>query len=87
MMAVPHPDEVRQIVVRTFGELGVRRSGDVQETIRIDVGHLLARTYKLGRMSAVWEIRSGLLRFFDARHNLLRSINLLEELSPQRMAA
>lgn len=87
MTATPHPQEVRDIVVRVLAELGVRCPQLLKETILVDRGRYMARSYRLHGFLAMWYVQDGVVRFFDAQRRLLRTINLLEELVPQRMAA
>jgi len=87
MTTMPYPQEVREMVARTLLELGARRPHLLRETILIDRGRYLGRSYRLGRLQAVWYVEAGLLRFFDAKRRILRTINLFEETVPHRMAA
>ena len=36
---------------------------------------------------AMWLLEIGIVQFYDADGNMLLTVNLLEELEPQRMAA
>jgi hypothetical protein len=87
MTASPYPHEVRQIVVQTFAEFGARRSQLLKETLLVDGGRYMARSYRLHGLLAMWLVEEGVLQFFDAQHRLLRTINLWEQMVPQRMAA
>ena len=83
------PQEVRALVTRTFEELGARiqASSDLDETILIDSGKHAARSYKMDGLMAMWLIEVGLIQFYDAEGNMLRTINLFQELVPLKMAA
>jgi hypothetical protein len=83
------PVEVRQLVARTFRELGVaiRRAEQVTETIFIERGRRLARSYRFKGLMAMWLVQDGIIQFYDADGNMLRTINLLEHSIPQRAAA
>jgi hypothetical protein len=85
----PLPYQVRELVLRTFEYLDVVFDGpwDLDETILIDEGRYSARTYKLSGYMAMWLVEIGIVQFYDARGNMLRTVNLWEELAPQRMAA
>ena len=74
---------------RIFRELGAssRSLLDINETILIDNGDYVARTYRLCGMMAMWFVSGGIVQFYDAVGNMLRSINLFEELEPEKMAA
>jgi hypothetical protein len=85
----PRPQEVRAMVVQIFGEFAVtvRTHRDLDETILIQEGRYFARTYKAGGYMAMWLVGVGVVQFYDAEGNMLRTLNLLRELKPQRMAA
>jgi hypothetical protein len=85
----PLPHEVRELVLRTFQDLGICifSSLDLDETIVIDEGRCAARTYKVDGYMAMWMLSIGIVQFYDADGNMLLTVNLLEELEPQRMAA
>jgi hypothetical protein len=89
MKFAPRPFEVRELVLRTFRDLGVspRHLLDIDETILIDNGDYVARTYRLGGMMAMWFVGGGVVQFYDAAGNMLRTINLFEEMEPEKMAA
>jgi hypothetical protein len=89
MRASPQADEVRRLVVRTFEEFGVDQEtlGDLSETILIDDGRYRGRSYRAEEWMAMWLVEIGLLQFYDAKGNMLLTINLFEEWEPQRMAA
>lgn len=89
MRTEPMPYEVRELVVRTFQLLDVDVDGpcDLDETILIDDGRYSARSYKAYGHLAMWLIDVGIVQFYDAAGNMLRTVNLFEELAPQRMAA
>ena len=83
------PHEVKQLVARTLLELGAAppKLFRMKETIFIDKGRCLARSYRADGLKAVWDVVDGIVRFFDAEGNVLRTVNLLERLLPQLMAA
>jgi len=89
MTVSPQPEEVRQLVVRAFTELGAqpRCVSEVKETILIDEGKCLARSYRLRGFMAMWLVETGILQFYDPEGEMLRTVNLFEELVPQREAA
>jgi hypothetical protein len=89
MRTDPLPRHVRELVIRAFEYYDVYLSGpwDIDERIRVDDGRATARTYKAGGLMAMWLIDVGIVQFYDAEGNMLRTVNLLEELAPQRMAA
>jgi hypothetical protein len=85
----PLPYEVRELVCRTFDSFGLENfePSDLDETIVVDDGQYAARTYKLDGYMAMWLLEIGIVQFYDAHGNMLLTVNLLEELEPQRMAA
>ena len=85
----PLAHEVRELVIRTFEYFNVYLDNpwDLDETILIDDGRYSARTYKIDGYMAMWLLELGIVQFYDADGNMLRTVNLLEELEPQRMAA
>ncbi len=60
---------------------------DVQENVRIDRGHCVARCYRVSHMFAMWLIDIGILQFYDADGEMLQTINLFAEMQPHRAAA
>ena len=85
----PLPREVRELVLRTLEDFGVQVFSpmDLDETILIDEGRYSARTYKVDGYMAMWLLEIGVVQFYDAEGNMLLTVNMLEELEPQRMAA
>lgn len=89
MTISPDPDKIRTIVFRTFLELDVDEDclTDLDERIMLDEGRYVARSYRVENLLAMWMIDVGLVQFYDANGNMLRTVNLFEEIEPQRMAA
>jgi hypothetical protein len=89
MRTDPLPYEVRELVIRTleYYDIFVEHAWDLDETILIDDGRYSARTYQVDGYMAMWLIDIGIVQFYDADGNMLRTVNLLEEREPQRMAA
>ena len=81
--------QVKRLVVRTFLDLGLAQPSlfGLKETIFVDGGRCLARSYQVETLQAVWDIDEGIIRFVDSAGNVLRTVNLLEEVMPQLMAA
>ena len=88
MTVKPGPHEVRRLVLQALEELGapVPCLADLEETILID-GKYTARSYRAGDLMAMWLIEVGLVQFYDADGNMLRTINLFEEAKPLKMTA
>jgi hypothetical protein len=89
MTISPNPDHIRTIVFRTFLEFDVDEDmlGDLDERIVLDDGRYVARSYRIDNYLAMWMIDVGLVQFYDDTGNMLRTVNLFEEIEPQRMAA
>jgi hypothetical protein len=89
MTIAPYPLEIRQIVFRTLQSLGAKIESpfQVRETILTQGGQCLARTYLADGYKAVWLLEEGVLQFSDESGRLVQTVNLFEEMTPQRMAA
>jgi hypothetical protein len=89
MRVMPTPAEVRRMVAEIFGDFGGEPLGplDLNESIRIDGGKLVARTYRTDTLWAMWMIEIGLVQVYDEDGQMLRTVNLFEELEPVRAAA
>ena len=89
MRVEPRPGQVRTLVLAVFRSLGEPTPGlfDVQESVMIDHGQCLGRKFRSDRLTAVWLTDAGLIRFYDSRGRMLRTVNLFKELAPQRVAA
>jgi hypothetical protein len=89
MTIAPLPYDIRRIVFRTLCELGaiVDSIHDVIETVLVESGMCIARTYRADSFKAVWLLEEGTVQFRDADGTLLRVVNLYEEMTPVRMAA
>ena len=89
MRTDPLPYEVRELVLQTFQSFDVEifSAAEFDETVLIDDGRYAARTYKVDGYMAMWLVEIGIVQFYDAEGNMLLTVNLLEELEPQRMAA
>ena len=89
MRTGPHPSEVRSLVIENFLAFGATTSvlAELNENIVIDDGRYMARTYKADGLMAMWLIDVGLLQFYDADGDMLRTVNLFQTRTPHRMAA
>ena len=83
------PHEVRRLVTQTLGELGASMPSlfDLEETLLIDDGGYVARSYRVHGYMAMWLIEVGIVQFYDAEGNMLATVNLLREQEPMKMAA
>ena len=89
MTTTPKPDLVRQLVVRTLREFGdgVARASEVKETIFLNDGKCMARSYRHGGWMAMWLVEDGIVQFYDSEGNMLRTFGVNDEAGGQRMAA
>jgi hypothetical protein len=89
MTISPDPAHIRTIVFRTFLELDVPEESleDLDERLLLDEGRYVARSYRVDELLAMWMIDVGLIQFYDSSGNMLRTVNVFEEIEPQRMAA
>ena len=89
MRTDPQPCEVRELVARTFADLGavIPALFDLDEALLIDGGKYVARSYRADGYMAMWLLEVGIVQFYDGAGNMLRTVNLVQELKPQKMAA
>ena len=89
MIVAPHPAEIRDLVFRTFLEFDADEDAlaDLDERMLIDDGKYFARSYRADGLLAMWLVEVGIVQFYDGEGNMLRTVNLFEEVRPQRMAA
>jgi hypothetical protein len=89
MRVAPHPAEIARLVTRTFAEFGAGLVAlrELQETIRIEQGQYVARSYRAASLFAMWLIDVGIVQFYDDEGQMLRTVNLFEERDGQRLAA
>ena len=89
MRVSPSAHLVRELVWRTFRTLSFRQAArtDIHETILIDEGRCVGRSYRTGGFMAMWLVDVGLIQFYDAEGNMLQTVNLFESIEPLCMAA
>jgi hypothetical protein len=89
MVVRPQPQEVKQLVVRTFLDLGAtsRSLFSLHETLLVQGKHCMARAYRAEDYRALWSIDDGTVKFYDAAGCLLRVVNLLQQRTARLMAA
>jgi hypothetical protein len=89
MMAAPQPEQIRSLVIATLQGFGATVFSDLQveETLLVQDGRCLARSYRTCDHFAMWLIELGLLQFYNAQGDMLLVLNLLEDAAPGRMAA
>ena len=89
MNAVVLPENVSQLVAKTFRQFGARlhRPSDLDETVIVADGQSVARTYRADGLMAMWFINEGIVQFYDADGDLLPMVRVWETTQPQRAAA
>jgi hypothetical protein len=89
MRVDPQPTTVRRIVIKMFRRFGAETPSlfEIEEKLLLDEGRHVARTYRVDRLMAMWFLEIGIVQFYDDDGNMLGTVNLLEELVPQRLAA
>jgi hypothetical protein len=89
MRTDPRPEEVRRLVEHVLTDFGASQAAleEMDETILIDRGRYVARSYRLDDYLAMWLLEIGIVQFYSADGDMLATLNLFESLEPQRMAA
>jgi hypothetical protein len=89
MRTDPRPIDVRRLVIRVLADFGARvvTFHDLKETVVVDDGRYLARSYRADGYMAMWLVEIGIVQFYDAEGEMLATVNLFESFQPQRMAA
>jgi hypothetical protein len=85
----PELHEVRRLVIQVFVELGAALPAlfDLEETLLIDDGKYTARSYRIEGYMAMWLVSAGIVQFYDAKGNMVATINLMTEQEPLKVAA
>lgn len=85
----PRPEEVTRLVIGVLADLGIEVQNmlDLNESILIDAGKYVARSYRADGLLAMWLIEPGIVQFYDADGNLLRTVSLKRETIERRAAA
>ncbi len=89
MTVAPQPDEIRELVARTFEEFGagVGNFRELNETLLVEGRRFVARSYRSKGLMAMWLLNAGIIQFYDADGKMLRTINLFKKLRPRSVAA
>jgi hypothetical protein len=76
-------------VLKVFRQWGTvpSRLFEMQEKVRIDRHQVVARTYRVDRLMAMWLSEVGILQFYDADGHMLGTIHLPPGNLSQRAAA
>ena len=80
-------DQVKQLVARTFAELGAKDVFNLRETLFLENGRCLAVAYTADTLSAVFCCTDRIIEFRNAEGTVLRSLSLPEELTSSSAAA
>ena len=89
MRTDPHADEVRGIVEQVFSGYFqdqdedfkmpcLYREPEIDETILIDQGRYVARSYRTQGYMAMWLVPVGIVQFYDDLGTMLTTVNLFE---------
>ena len=57
----------------------------LNETLLIDGGRFVARSYRARGLAAMWLLAVGIVQFYDRDGNMLRSVNLSQRTPPLRL--
>ncbi len=89
MTVAPPPGQIRALVLNTLQQLGARIFSEfhVEETVLLQDGRCLARSYRTDDFFAMWLIEVGLVQFYNGEGDMLLVINLLDDATPSKMAA
>ena len=81
--------EVRRVVIEAFRDFGAggTKPLDLRETDHFHKGRCVRRTYRAAGLMAAWVFEVGIVQVYDANGHIVRRINMLEELVPNRVAA
>jgi hypothetical protein len=82
-------EQIRQLLRRTFQELGAESPDCWEETILVQDGFYCGRRFDCGSLHAVWLFRQERIEFYNAEGGLLReaSTSVTATSSQQRQAA
>lgn len=74
---------------QVFAGLGAEPASlsELDETLLVDRGRCVARSYAVGGLMAMWLVEVGLVQFYDAAGNMLRTVGLVGHSQPRRRAA
>ncbi len=63
------------------------QSPEIDETVLIERGRCVARTYRAAGLMAMWLLAVGIVQFYDDQGRMLGTVNLFRTLRPERMAS
>lgn len=79
-MSTATPSDIRQLFIQTLKRWGVAAlPEDVSETVRLDRGKVVARTYRCERFMAMWFVEFGLVQFYDDNGSMIAAFDAVDE--------
>ena len=72
-------DEVKQLVARTFADLGAKGVFKLRDTLFLENGRCLAVAYRADGLRAIWCCTDQIIEFRNAEGKVLRTLCLPEE--------
>ncbi len=72
-------EKIKQLIARTFIELGAKEVFSVRDTLFLEHGRCLAVAYRADDLSAVFCCTDRIIEFRNAEGKLLRTLSLPEE--------
>lgn len=85
-MSQPNTQRVRDLVLRTVAEFGVRDGTPASETLLVRDGYYCGRCFKFAGIRAVWLPDANQVKIYSDAGQWLATVEL-EEASPRRKAA
>lgn len=88
-MITPNSRMMRQTILHGFQRHFARKldESELEERVRIEDGRVLAHSYQLGELFAMWMVPAGLVQFYDAEGNMLQTLDLTNAAPERRSAA
>jgi hypothetical protein len=80
---------MRQTILHGFQRHFARTldESELEERVRIEDGRVLAYSYQLEELFAMWMVPIGLVQFYDAEGNMLQTLDLTSAAAERRSAA
>ncbi len=66
--------QIRELIQRTFDELGIDLPSDAHETILIRSGHYCGRRFRFDGPEAIWFAEENEIKFYDADGALVTAL-------------
>lgn len=83
------PETVREIVACILKDLGrgPAKLTDVKETVFLNGSECMARSYRYDGWMAMWLVEDGIVQFYDAEGEMLRTLSFLDKPNHDNVAA